>query len=246
MASKRMRVFAGPNGSGKTTIFKGILRENQVNLGVYVNADEIEVQLNYNSFIDFNTYQIVVEKGKIQDFFKTSSFSPLKRKEADLYQKISIENNCFITSAIIDSYLAADLAEFIRQQLLDNGISFTYETVMSHPGKIDFLHKARKNGFRVYLYYVATDDPEININRVQLRIAQDGHSVANDTIRSRYYRSLSNLRDAVIQTDRAYIFDNSETQVNLIAEINDGTDVTMNDVVEIPNWVAEYLLKTTK
>lgn len=45
MSAKRMRVFAGPNGSGKTTIFKEILRNSKVNLGVYVNADEIEMQL---------------------------------------------------------------------------------------------------------------------------------------------------------------------------------------------------------
>lgn len=243
MAIKRMRVFAGPNGSGKTTIFKGILSDNQVNLGVYVNADEIEAQLNVNSFIDFNDYQITLDKEQIQDFFKKSSFSPSKRKEEDLYQKISIENNFLTTTTVIDSYLAADLAEFIRQQLLDNGISFTYETVMSYPGKIDFLMKARENGFRVYLYFVSTEDPDININRVKLRIEQDGHSVPEEVITSRYYKSLNNLREAVKQTDRAYIFDNSETQANLIAKINDGTDVTMNDAVEMPKWVEEYLLK---
>jgi predicted ABC-type ATPase len=243
MASKRMRVFAGPNGSGKTTIFKGILTENKVNLGVYVNADEIEAQLNLNSPIDFNPYQIIVTHDQIQDFFKNSSFSPLKRNEPDLYKKISIENNSFTTDAVIDSYIAADLAEFIRQQLLETGISFTYETVMSHPGKIDFLTKAKQKGFKVYLYYVATEDPEININRVQLRIAQDGHAVAEETIRNRYYKSLHNLKNAVKQTDRAYIFDNSETQATLVAEINDGTDVTMNDAVDIPNWVADYLFR---
>ena len=162
-----------------------------------------------------------------------------------MYKKISIENNSFTTDAVIDSYLAADLAEFIRQQLLNSGVSFTYETVMSHSGKIDFLKKARENGFRVYLYYVATDDPDININRVKVRIEQDGHSVPDEVISNRYYKSLNNLREAVKQTDRAYIFDNSETQANLIAEINDGTDVTMNDAVEMPKWVAEYLLKNT-
>jgi predicted ABC-type ATPase len=51
------------------------------------------------------------------------------------------------------------------------------------------------------------------------------------------------LREAVKQTDRAYIFDNSESQANLIAEIIDGADVTMNDAIEIPNWVAQYLFK---
>ena len=243
MAIKRMRVFAGPNGSGKTTIFKGILKENKVNLGVYVNADEIETQLKSNNLIDFNSYQIVVTQEQIQLFFRNSSFSPLKRNEKDLYKKVSLKDNFFTTDALIDSYLAADLAEFIRQQLLDNGISFTFETVMSYEGKIDFLYKAKQQGFRVYLYYVATEDPEININRVELRVAQDGHNVTPDVIKSRYYKSLKNLRFAVRQTDRAYIFDNSGNQANLIAEINDGTDVNINDAVEMPNWVAEYLLK---
>ena len=49
-----MRVFAGPNGSGKTTIFKGILNESKVNLGIYVNADEIEETLRKNSSIVFS------------------------------------------------------------------------------------------------------------------------------------------------------------------------------------------------
>ncbi len=36
-----MRVFAGPNGSGKTTIFKGILEEEKIQLGIYINADDL-------------------------------------------------------------------------------------------------------------------------------------------------------------------------------------------------------------
>ena len=39
MLPKRMRVFAGPNGSGKTTIFNGMLSDNNISLGVYLNAD---------------------------------------------------------------------------------------------------------------------------------------------------------------------------------------------------------------
>lgn len=53
---KRMRVFAGPNGSGKTTIFKGILSEKKVQLGVYVNADDIESELNKTNELDFSIY----------------------------------------------------------------------------------------------------------------------------------------------------------------------------------------------
>jgi predicted ABC-type ATPase len=41
MAEKRMRVFAGPNGSGKTTIINSLHFEKKILFGVYVNADDI-------------------------------------------------------------------------------------------------------------------------------------------------------------------------------------------------------------
>lgn len=197
--------------------------------------------MNGNS-IRFTEYNLNITETQIQVFFRASTFSPIKRNEPDLWEKVKVINNEFICMTYVDAYLAADLAEFLRQQLLANDISFTYETVMSHPGKIDFLQVARNNGFKVYLYYIATEDPDINISRVNVRVAQDGHSVSPEVIRNRYYKSLSNLKEAVKQTNRAYIFDNSQSQAFLIAEINNGTDVAMNDAIKVPNWVAKYLL----
>ncbi|KAK3604948.1 hypothetical protein CHS0354_000612 [Potamilus streckersoni] len=40
----------GPNGSGKTTIFKEMLDKVEIQLGTYINADEIEFQLNTNNY----------------------------------------------------------------------------------------------------------------------------------------------------------------------------------------------------
>lgn len=238
-----MRVFAGPNGSGKTTIFKGILQEKNVNVGFFVNADEIESQLQTHHHLNLNNYGLKIETTQIQSFFKESKFAPIKRNEIDLYSKVFIDNNCIKTTTYIDSYFAADIAELIRQQLLLNKISFTYETVMSHSGKIDFFKKAKQEGYRVYLYFVATEDPLININRVQVRVAQAGHPVSEEVIRKRYFKSLENLKEAVKQTDRAYIFDNSGSNAKLIAEIEDGCQVILNKAVDLPNWVFEYLLK---
>jgi len=153
-----------------------------------------------------------------------------------------VANNLLSLSAVIDSYLAADLAEFIRQQLLEVGKSFTYETVMTHESKIGFLEHAQKNGYKVYLYYIATEDPAININRVAVRVAQEGHNVPPAVIESRYFRSLENLKNAVKKSNRAYVFDNSGKQAELIVEVADGVDVRRNDAIEVPNWVANYLL----
>ena len=61
---------------------------------------------------------------------------------------------------------------------------------MSHRSKIDILVQAQQAGYRTYLYFVATDDPTINISRVRNRVALSGHDVPADKIVTRYYRSL--------------------------------------------------------
>lgn len=241
MSVKRIRVFAGPNGSGKTTIFKKILEEEKVSLGVYVNADEIELQLNECGHLDFSDFSISPSLACFQTYFRESKFSPIKRQESLLYKKFHIHENKLFVNTFIDSYLAADIAEFIRQFLIEQGESLTFETVMSHPDKITFLKLAKTKGYRVYLYYIATEDPEININRVEVRVAQHGHAVNPETIRNRYFKSLNLLKSAVKASDRAYIFDNSGNQAAFIAEITEGKAVKLNTKTLIPVWVEQYL-----
>lgn len=237
-----MRIFAGPNGSGKSTTLKGLLQA-KFNIGVYVNADDIESELRTNKALPFETFQLEVTEATIQDFFRDSTFSPVRRNDLLLWEKIFVRNNVLYAEAPIDSYLAADTAEFIRQRLLEQGTSFTYETVMSHHGKIDFMQKARDQGYRVYLYFIATDDPEINVNRVLIRIAQHGHYVNPDVIRERYWKSLKNLKAAITKTNRSYIFDNSAEVSKLVAEITEGTDLLLIDPENVPSWLEQYLLE---
>jgi ABC-type cobalamin/Fe3+-siderophores transport system ATPase subunit len=112
MASKRMRVFAGPNGSGKTTIFKGMLANEKIQLGAYVNADEIEKALLETGLLDFSIFHLIVAEAHLRDFFRNSTFAPVKRNESDLLLKLDVNQNVMSCSARVDSYLAADLAEY--------------------------------------------------------------------------------------------------------------------------------------
>jgi predicted ABC-type ATPase len=57
---------------------------------------------------------------------------------------------------------------------------------MSARDKIDFLDKSLRYGYRNYLYFIATDDPAINISRVEIRVKAKGHDVPEKKIRSRY------------------------------------------------------------
>ncbi len=113
---------------------------------------------------------------------------------------------------------------------------------MSHESKLTFLQHAQEKGFRVYLYFIATEDPEINISRVNVRVAQFGHNVTPEVVKSRYYKSLHHLRDAVKYSNRAYIWDNSTATSLLIAEVTNGEDVKIIDTDIVPNWFVKYLV----
>lgn len=62
----RLRMFAGPNGSGKSTL-KSTL--NSKILGVYINPDEIEKEIQQRDFLDLSAYGVVAEQQEILDFF---------------------------------------------------------------------------------------------------------------------------------------------------------------------------------
>ena len=72
---------------------------------------------------------------------------------------------------------AQRLAEERRQSCLARGVSFSFETVMSHPSKIELLHQARALGYFIQLFFVGVEDPRINVDRVAQRVALGGHDV---------------------------------------------------------------------
>lgn len=120
-----------------------------------------------------------------------------------------------------NSYLASVLADAIRRELLDEGHTFTFETVMSSPDKVEFMREARARGYRVYLYFVATDDPEINLDRVRRRVMLGGHPVPADKVRKRYRESIDLMTEACYVAHRAYIFDNSGSRHKLLADVEE-------------------------
>ncbi len=243
MSVARMRMFAGPNGSGKSTL-KTVLPPEL--LGVYLNPDDIEKSISSTHILDLSTYNITVDTSEVSDYFRNSVLFR-KGETTARALPVLIGNIIEFNDDHEAEYQAASVTEFLRQQLVRKKVSFTFETVMSHPSKIDFLRYAKAEGFRTYLYYIATSDPIININRVNNRVLLGGHAVTEDKIRTRYERSLGLLADAIRNTDRAYIFDNSIESVNAtsptwIAEITGGKELILRSDSQ-PAWFKAAVLE---
>jgi len=99
-----------------------------------------------------------------------------------------------------------------RAEAIGNKMSFAFETVMSHPSRISEMLLLKEQGYRLFLVFITTDDPEKNVDRVKFRYetgTTTGHFVAPDKVRERYERTLSLLPRAVEVADNAYIYDNS-------------------------------------
>ena len=143
-------VFAGPNGSGKTTAAKlaKIIEP-------YINADEIK-RTNYCSDLE-----------------------------------------------------AAQLAERMRETCVAKKQSFTFETVLSTDRNLKLLQRAKEAGYFIRGFYIITINPDINVARVESRVANGGHSVPEETIRSRYKKALKLLPEFVKVCDVLHIYDNS-------------------------------------
>jgi predicted ABC-type ATPase len=219
-------VLAGPNGSGKSTIHNDLRPEW---IGVFINADEIERNLKQTSGKLSLAQLGISEKpavalSRIELYVRQSDFAG-KLGLHSLVGRMSIDKARVLTvPGPFDSYVASVLADAIRRALLDEGKTFTFETVMSSRDKVDFMAEARLRGYRVYLYFVATDDPEINIDRVKRRVLQGGHPVPDHKVRKRYVESIELMTEACNEAHRAYIFDNSGSRHKLLVDVENSTD----------------------
>lgn len=236
-------MFAGPNGSGKSSL-KFDLPPRL--LGVYLNADDIEHSVRLQGWVDLTAFGIVASEHDIRLFFAQSRLVKMQGLEDGVERLRYVDGKLDFGGIPMSSYWASVLVDYLRHRLLVQKISFTFETVMSHASKVAFLLGARQAGYRTYLYYVATEDPSINVSRVQNRVRLGGHNVPQDKVVERYHRSLQLLAKAIACSNRAYVFDSSNENVDRprewVAEITEGRAIELK-TDKIPGWFQRAVLE---
>lgn len=121
---------------------------------------------------------------------------------------------------------AANLAAVRRiESWLDASIdvhqTIGVETVLSSPKYRRLVDKAREHGFQILLLYVYVDTVERQLERIAWRVAKGGHDVPADKVAARRTRSFEQLRWFFDAADRAWVFDNSLSEPQLVARKGD-------------------------
>jgi len=105
-------------------------------------------------------------------------------------------------------YDAAELAAVERDHRIQARRSFATETVFSHESKLSLLHQAGEAGYLVSLHIILIPE-DLAVARVINRVANGGHHVPEDKVRSRYGRLWGHLGEAVRLVDDARVYDNT-------------------------------------
>lgn len=232
----RLRIFAGPNGSGKSSLFDKLTQQYRFNIGIYLNPDQLLEKIRKDSCLDISCYGLTATGRQWEFFFKRHG---LRKRVIQKHPVFEIDKIQF--NGTPDAYLISMLADFLRHRAVALGKTVSFETVFSHPEKLDFMKLAAASDYRIYIYYVCLSDPLLNVERVALRVSLGGHDVSEEKIRERYDRSLNNLLPAMRLAYRTYIFDNSGRESRLIASVTPRASLQM-ETTQVPIWFDQYVL----
>jgi predicted ABC-type ATPase len=105
------------------------------------------------------------------------------------------------------------------------------ETVLSSSKYRRLVEMARSHDFEVHLIYVFVDSVQEQLNRIRHRVAKGGHDVPADKVRLRRTRSFEQLEWFFYQSDRAWVYDNSGAELELVAQKGDGKVRVKSDAI---------------
>lgn len=139
------------------------------------------------------------------------------------------------------SYDAAKLATEMRFRLLYEGRSFCFESVFSHPSKIDFVAQAKVLGYQIILVFIHLDTVSLNQARIAQRLSEGGHNVPDEKVANRIPRLLKNIKQTLPLCDQVRILNNSriDNPFQQVAVILNGQ--TIQQEIPLPDWAKDLL-----
>ncbi len=133
-------------------------------------------------------------------------------------------------------------AEIARQRMtiyLKKQEDFMIESNLAKDADYDWIESIRKAGYGVILYFLCTENTEVNIDRVERRVKEGGHYIPPHIITDRYKMGLIYLQSKLHLFKEAYLIDNTNETVKEMAMLTDGK--IEKEIKILPEWVKKVL-----
>ncbi len=126
--------------------------------------------------------------------------------------------------------------------LLKDKRSFAFETTLASKTFTRLIGRAQSAGYQVTLLYVALPSARLAKRRVARRFKEGGHTIPENVIERRFYRSLDNLMHRYrTVVDEWFVYDNSELKTPTLVASGRGAS---EKIIEEQKW--QRLLKLAK
>jgi len=140
-----------------------------------------------------------------------------------------------------NSYNAAKIAAQMCQEQIQAGSSFCFETVFSHPSKVDFLGRARALGYEIILVLIHLEHTDLNKARISQRVAEGGHNVPDEKVEQRIPRTLAQVKKAIPLCDQVRVMDNSSSDNPFIPVVSIIGGQTIRHFHPLPEWAGNLV-----
>jgi predicted ABC-type ATPase len=103
----------------------------------------------------------------------------------------------------------------------------------------ELLEEARQAGYTTKVLFISTEDPNLNVGRVLLRMSQNGQGVPLATIPESYEEAMKSLPEARKHADDLLIYDNTPNGRGhrLVARVIAGELVKISHT--LPEWLKD-------
>lgn len=104
---------------------------------------------------------------------------------------------------------------------------FAFESTLASRSFTRIITDCKQRGYSFHLVYIWLGSIALAQERVRLRVLAGGHSIPQQTVARRYFRSLENLFSLYLPLADSFLaFDNSTPAIRLVAERNEGQEHT--------------------
>ena len=134
-----------------------------------------------------------------------------------------------VSSTGMENEEAAKFVDKKRYDSIEANSDLTFETVLSSEYKMDILRKSKAEGYFIKCVFVLTADPELNVARVKSRVMQGGHDVDREKVKTRFYKSLANIKELMSLCDILHVYDNTDTPYRIIRKHKDSITIFPNE-----------------